>query len=278
VTIPSPPAPPLPDDIEVVLRRLRLPHLRRVAPEVLATARAQRWEPAEILRALLVAELGGRDLSAAATRRAAAGFPTGKTFASWDESACSIPAPTQAALRSLEWIGRSENLVVCGPSGTGKSFLLEALGHAAVEAAMKVAWFSLESLGAMVRRCRADDSVTKVVGRILRAELIVVDDIGLLPVSPDAAEGLYRLVDAAYERRSVAISSNLHPSGFDELMPKTLATATVDRLMHHAHLCVTTGDSVRLAQATSGRGVQPLAGTDTLPTRPRGPRRGPVDA
>ena len=175
MTIPSPPAPPLPDDIEVVLRRLRLPHLRRVAPEVLATARAQRWEPAEILRALLVAELGGRDLSAAATRRAAAGFPTGKTFASWDESACSIPAPTQAALRSLEWIGRSENLVVCGPSGTGKSFFLEALGHAAVEAAMKVAWFSLESLGAMVRRCRADDSVTKVVGRILRAELIVVD-------------------------------------------------------------------------------------------------------
>ena len=96
-------APPLPDDIEAVLRRLRLPHMRRVAPEVLATARAQRWEPAEILRALLVAELDGRDLSAAATRRAAAGFPTGKTFASWDESACSIPAPTQA--RCAPWNG-----------------------------------------------------------------------------------------------------------------------------------------------------------------------------
>ena len=86
----------------------------------------------------------------------------------------------------------------------------------------------------------------------------MVDDIGLLPVGPDAAEGLYRLVDAAYERRSVAISSNLHPSGFDELMPKTLATATVDRLMHHAHLCATTGESVRLAQATAGHGVTPL--------------------
>ena len=134
---------------------------------------------------------------------------------------------------------------------------------------MKVAWFSLESLGAMVRRCRADDSVTKVVGRILRAELIVVDDIGLLPVTPDAAEGLYRLVDAAYERRSVAISSNLHPSGFDELMPKTLATATVDRLMHHAHICVTTGDSIRLAQATTGQGVKALADTATPPPAPR---------
>ncbi|MEY9988114.1 DNA replication protein DnaC [Streptomyces sp. V4I8] len=89
--------------------------------------------------------------------------------------------------------------------------------------------------------------------------MIIVDDIGLLPVSPDAAEGFYRLVDAAYERRSVAVSSNLHPSGFDEIMPKTLATATVDRLMHHAHIVVTQGDSYRLTQATSGQGVKPFS-------------------
>ena len=80
----------------------------------------------------------------------------------------------------------------------------------------------------LIRAHRADDSVTKAIGRILRADLVIIDDIGLLPVGPDAAEGLYRLVDAADEKRSVAVSSNLHPSGFDELMPKTLATATVD--------------------------------------------------
>lgn len=80
-----------------------------------------------------------------------------------------------------------------------------------------------------------------------------------MPVGLDAAEGLYRLVDAAYEKRSVAISSNLHPASFDELMPKTLATATVDRLLHHAHLCVTQGESVRLSEATAGKGVVPLA-------------------
>jgi DNA replication protein DnaC len=148
--------------------------------------------------------------------------------------------------------------VVCGPAGTGKTFLLEALGHATVEAGRHVAWFTLEALGVLVRRHRADDSVTKAIGRILRADLVVVDDIGLLPVGPDAAEGLYRLVDAAYERRSVAVSSNLHPSGFDELMPKTLATATVDRLLHHAHLCQTSGDSVRLSQALTGQGVKAL--------------------
>ena len=129
---------------------------------------------------------------------------------------------------------------------------LEALGQAAIDAGHKVAWFSLEALGVLVRRHRADDSVTKAMTRILRAELIVVDDIGLLPVTSDAAEGLYRLVDAAYEKRSLAISSNLHPSGFDEIMPKTIAGATVDRLLHHAHLCVTEGAQTVLARQWPG--------------------------
>ena len=80
----------------------------------------------------------------------------------------------------------------------------------------------------------------------------------MLPVSADAADALFRVVDAAYEKRSIAISSNIHPSGFDELMPKTLATATVDRLLHHAHICQTTGESVRLSQALAGHGVSPL--------------------
>jgi DNA replication protein DnaC len=255
----APEPPPLDAELEGLLRRMRLPYIRRSAPEVLATARAQRWEPAEVLRVLLAEEVAGRDRSSAATRLAAAGFPAGKTFDAWEPSLSSIPAPTQSALRSLEWVHRHENLVVCGPSGTGKTMFLEALGHAAVEAGRRVAWFSLESLGVLVRRHRADDSVTRAIARILRADLIVVDDIGLLPVAHDAAEGLYRLVDAAYEKRSVAVSSNLHPSGFDEIMPKTLAGATVDRLLHHAHLCATQGDSVRLAQALSGKGVSPLA-------------------
>ena len=193
-----------------------------------------------------------------ATRRAAASFPAGKTFGSWNAEASFIPAPAQQALRTLEWVHRRENLVVCGPSGTGKTFLLEALGQQAVEAGLKVAWFTLEDLGVLLRRHRADDTVSKAIARVLRADLAVVDDIGLLPVAEDAAEGLYRLVDAAYEKRSVAVSSNLHLAAFDELMPKTLATATVDRLLHHAHVCQTAGDSVRLSQALAGQGVRPL--------------------
>jgi len=253
-----PVAPPLPADLEALLRRLRLPYIRTLAPEVIATARAQRWEPVEVLRALFAQEVAGRDRAALATRRAQAAFPTGKTFAAWDPAASSIPLPTQQALRTLEWVHRKENLVVCGPSGTGKSFLLEALGQQATEQGLRVSWFTLEDLGALLRRHRADDTITKAIARILRADLVVVDDIGLLAVATDAAEGLYRLVDAAYEKRAIAISSNLHPAAFDELMPKTIATATVDRLLHHAHVCQTSGESVRLTQALTGQGVKPL--------------------
>ncbi|MBA2463427.1 MAG: ATP-binding protein [Nocardioidaceae bacterium] len=254
-----PTAPPLPEDVEALLRRLRLPHIRRYAPEVVATAKAQRWEPVEVLRALLGEEATGRERSALVTFRAAAGFPTGKTFDALAPEAPSIPAPTQQALRTLQWVGRRENLVVCGPSGTGKPFLLEALGQQAVEAGLKVAWFTVEDLGVLLRRHRADDTVTTAIARVLRGDIVVVDDIGLLAVAQDSAEGLYRLVDAAYEKRSVAISSNLHPAAFDELMPKTLATATVDRLLHHAHACQITGESVRLTQALAGPGVSPLS-------------------
>lgn len=246
-------------EVEKLTRRMRLPYMRKAAPEVLATARSQRWDPAEALRVLLEEEVAGRDKATISNNRNRANFPSGKTFESWEESASSIPIPTQRALRTLEWVERRENLCVCGPSGNGKSHFLEAIGNSAVDRGMKVSWFSLEELGALVRRYRPDDTVAKAIERICRVELIVVDDIGLLPVGGDTAEGFYRLVDAAYERRSLAVSSNVHPAGFDELMPKNLASATVDRLLHHAHVVLTEGqESYRLSEATSGKGVVPL--------------------
>jgi DNA replication protein DnaC len=239
-------------------KRLKLPYLRRALTDLVPTAKAQRWDPAEIVRVLLAEEAAGRDATNLRTRGHRAGFPAGKTFGDWDESASSIARPTQDALKTLELGENKENLCICGPSGTGKSHFCEALGQAAVEEGLTVAWFTIEDLRALIRRHRVDDSIARALTRLIRTDLIIVDDIGLLPVSPDAAEGFYRLVDAAYERRAMAVSSNLHPSSFDEIMPKTLATATVDRLLHHAHVVVTSGDSFRLNQATNGQGVKPL--------------------
>ena len=174
-------------------------------------------------------------------------------------------------MTTLEWVGRHENLIVAGASGTGKSHFVEALAHVAIENDLRVAWFTLETLTANLAKATVDGSVARTVARICRADLIVVDDIGMLPAGQDAAEAFYRVIDAAYERRSVAVTSNIHPSGFDTIMPKTLATATVDRLLHHAHLVLTKGDSHRLAEALAGKGGHPTDLTRRREARVRPP-------
>jgi DNA replication protein DnaC len=255
----SPKAPALPDGLDLVLRRMRLPYLRKAAPDVLATARAQRWDPAEVLRVLLGEEVTGRNSATRRMRRKTANFPTGKTFSSWRAEESSISEATQNSLSTLEWVGRHENLAVAGPSGTGKSHFVEALAHAAIENDMRVSWFTLETLTAAIGKAKVDGSVARTISRICGCDLIVVDDIGMLPAGQEAAEAFYRIIDAAYERRSIAVTSNIHPSGFDSIMPKTLATATVDRLLHHAHLVTTKGESHRLAEAIAGKGVVALS-------------------
>ena len=170
-----PQAPPMPEDLEQILRRMRLPYLRKAAPDVLATARAQRWDPAEVLRVLLNEEVTGRDAATRRSRRKTANFPSGKTLASWRGEDSSIPEATQNALTTLEWIGRHENLVVSGPSGTGKSHFIEGLAAAAIESDMRVAWFTLETLTQTIGKAKVDGSVARTIARICGVDLIVVD-------------------------------------------------------------------------------------------------------
>ena len=259
MTVKPPTPPPLPDELERLLHRLRLPYVRRAAPEVIATATASAGNTPRCSRCCSPRRPPAATRRRSEPRRRASGLPAGKTFDAWEPERSVIPAQTQQALRTLEWIDRHEVLAICGPSGTGKSHFIEALGHQAIDKGRTVAWHTPETLAQLLRRHRVDDSVNKAIGKLIRVDLVVIDDVGLLPISTDAAEALFRVVDAAYEKRSIAISSNIHPSGFDELMPKSLATATVERLLHHAHVLITDGqDSYRLAQATAGKGVQPL--------------------
>jgi DNA replication protein DnaC len=180
----TPDPPPLPDELDRLLRRLRLPYVRRAAPEVLATANSQRWEHAEVLRVLLAEEAAGRDHATITARRRSSGLPAGKTFDAWELQASAIPKQTQQALRTLEWIDRAEVLCVCGPSDTGKSDFIEALGHLAIDKGKTVSWHTLEMLAALFRRHRADDSVNKAISKLIRSDLILIDDVGLLRSRP----------------------------------------------------------------------------------------------
>jgi len=152
-------AAPLTADLEHGLRRLKLASMRKVAPELLVTAKTQRWSPEELLRALVETEITARDASNTRLRGKQACFPTTKTVEGFDLGASSIPAQTWSYLCSLEWVDAKENLTLIGPAGTGKSHTLIALGHAAVDRGLKVRYFTAAELVENLYRGLAGNSV-----------------------------------------------------------------------------------------------------------------------
>ena len=111
--------PPLAADLDEGLRRLKMAAMRRLAPELLVTAKTQRWNPEEFLRTLVEAEIAARDASNARTRMRQAAFPVTKTLAEFDVAASSIPPATFDYLSSLEWVRAAENVCMIGPAGIG---------------------------------------------------------------------------------------------------------------------------------------------------------------
>src|SRR6185503_13970213 len=141
---------------------------RQAAPEVLQTAKTQRWTPHELLRVLVDAEIAARDASNAAARLKAAGFPVSKTLDAYDVGASSIPPATLDYLSGLEWIRARANLALIGPPGTGKSHTLIGLGHAAVAAGHRVKYCTAADLVETLYRGLADNSVGRIIDALLR--------------------------------------------------------------------------------------------------------------
>ena len=239
-------APVLAPDLVEGLRRLKLAAMRRLAPELLVTAKTQRWAPEELLRTLVEAEIAARDASNARTRLKVAEF---------DLTMSSIPKATFDYLGSLEWIRAKENLCLLGPAGTGKSHLLVALGVAAVEAGHRVRYFTAAELVETLYRGLADNSVGRVIDTLLRNELLIVDELGFAPLDDTGAQLLFRFVAAAYERRALGIASHWPFESWGRFLPEhTTAVSMLDRLLHHANVVITEGESVRMRQARARGG------------------------
>ena len=242
--------PPLAPDLVGALKRLKLARVRALAPEVLQQAKVQRWAPEEVLRTLVEAEIAARDAANARNRLRVAGFPVVKTLDEFQRARSSIPAATLDYLASLEWIGARENLCLVGPAGTGKSHLLVALGHAAVEAGLRVRYLTASELVESLYRGLADNSVGRVIDGLLRFDLVIVDEIGFAPLDPTGTQLLFRFVAAAYERRALGVASHWPFEEWGRFLPEhTTAVSLLDRLLHHAVVCVTEGESFRMAEA-----------------------------
>ena len=250
--------PPLPADLAEGLKRLKMAAIRRLAPELLVTAKTQRWTPEEFLRTLIEAEIASRDQSNVRTRMRQAAFPVTKTLEEFDLAASSIPPATFDYLASLEWIRASENVCLIGPAGTGKSHTLIALGIAAVQHGHRVRYYTAAELVETLYRGLADNSVGKIIDTLLRNDLILVDELGFAPLDDTGAQLLFRFVAAAYERRSLGIASHWPFESWGRFLPEhTTAVSMLDRLLHHASVVVTDGESHRMRQAKSRTGAAP---------------------
>jgi DNA replication protein DnaC len=247
-------APTLAPDLQAALRRLKLATMRKMAPELLVVAKTQRWSPEEFLRTLVEAEIASREASNARARLKAAAFPVTKTLDDFDVAASSIPKATLDYLASLEWVRAKENPVLIGPAGTGKSHVLVAIGHAAIDAGYRVRYFTAAELVETLYRGLADNSVGRVIESILRADAVLIDELGFAPLDHTGAQLLFRFVAAAYERRALGIGSHWPFEEWGRFLPEhTTAVSLLDRLLHHSIVVVTQGESFRMRESKTRR-------------------------
>lgn len=251
----SAPAPALDADLVAGLRRLKLAKVRAMAPEVLQTAKVQRWSPEEVLRTLVEAEITARDESNHRARLKTAGFPVHKTLDEFKVTQSSVSQSTFDYLSTLEWIRAAENVCLVGPPGTGKSHLLVGLGHAAVAAGYRVRYYGAADLVEALYRGLADNSVGRLIDGLLRSDLVVIDELGFAPLDATGHQLLFRFVAAAYERRSLGVGSHRPFDQWGTFLPEhTTAVSLLDRLLHHAVVVVTEGESFRMKEAKSRGG------------------------
>jgi DNA replication protein DnaC len=252
-------APPLAPDIVAGLKRVQLAHFRSEAAEILQTATTQRWPPEQLLRALLETEVAGRDAANQASRLKAAGFPAQKSFEDFQVAASSVPPATVDYVASLEWLCAQENLCLIGPAGTGKSHLLLAAGRAAVLAGYRVKYVIAAELVETLYRGLADNSVGRVIDDLLRNDAILIDELGFAPLDDVGTQLLFRFVAAAYERRSLGVASHWPFDQWGRFLPQqSTAASLLDRLLHHAVIVVTDGESFRMKEARSRSGLRAL--------------------
>jgi DNA replication protein DnaC len=179
-----------------------------------------------------------------------AGFPYIKTFEQFDLSYNpGIPKAAIKELFSLTFVERKENIVLLGPSGVGKTHIAIALGYAATQAGIRVRFVSaadlLLNLEIAAKQDRLKDAMRRVVGH---SRLLIIDELGYLPINKVQANYLFQLVAKRYENNSIIISSNLNFGQWDQTLAddKTLTAALLDRLLHHSHVLHFKGGSYRL--------------------------------
>ena len=218
------------------LKALKLPTFLREHQKLARQCAAEGMDHVRYLARLVELELIDRERRMVERRIKAAKFPTVKSLDSFDFSA--IPKLNKMQVLELarcEWIDRRENVIALGPSGTGKTHIALGLGLAACQKGLSVGFTTAASLVSEMMEARDERRLLRVQKQMAGYKLLIIDELGYVPIEAEAANLFFQLVSTRYEKASLIITSNLPFSRWGEVFgDTTIAAAMIDRIVHHA--------------------------------------------
>jgi DNA replication protein DnaC len=236
------------EQIEKYMRQLRLGALAKDWAKIPFTNKEQ------YVTDLLELELREREVNRINRGIKSAGFNVIKHLDDfvWTNSVALPDGITQSEIESFSFVGKKENLILMGAVGTGKTHLATGVALSACHAGKSVRFFTAANLANILLEKNHKGQLNNLLTSFRKVDLMVIDEVGFVPFHKDAAELLFQVISDCYERRSLIITSNLEFSQWNTIFgDDRLTAALIDRLIHHSHILIFSGQSFRLKQSMS---------------------------